>query len=1153
MVWDFFRRKRSRKPFAQKNSRWHAKLQLESLEDRVVPNNTPVGQPDFNTLNENTPLTLVNGSVLDNDIDADGDTLQAVLYQDVSQGTLSLHPDGTFTYTPPQDFNGIVTFAYLAYDQTSTDPDAYSDPITVTLTVNPVNQAPSFIPGADQTVNENAGAQVVPNWATNLSAGPSNESSQALSFLVSNSNNALFSAQPSIDATGQLTYTPAADANGSATVTVSLQDDGGTANGGVDTSAPQNFTLTVNPVNQAPSFTPGPDQTVNENAGVQTVASWATNISVGPANESSQTPTFLVSTDNDALFSAVPSIDANGTLTYTPAADANGAATVTVSLQDDGGTANGGVDTSAPQTFTLTVNPVNQAPSYTAGPDQTVNENAGAQTVDSWATSISVGPANESSQTPTFLVTTDKDALFSAVPSIDANGTLTYTPVTDANGAATVTVSLKDDGGTANGGVDTSAPQNFTITVNPVNQAPSFTAGPDQTVNEDTGAQTVTGWATNISVGPANESSQTPTFLVTTDNDALFSAGPSIDANGTLTYTPATDANGMATVTVFVKDDGGTANGGVDTSTSQTFTITVNPVNQAPSFTAGADQTVNEDAGPQTVSGWATNLSAGPANESSQTLTFFVSNDNNGLFSAQPSLDATGNLTYTPAPDASGSATVSVYVQDDGGTANGGVDTSPTVSFTVTVNFVNDAPSFTKGADQTVNENAGAQTVTSWATNISVGPPNESSQTLTFVVSNDNNGLFSAQPSIDATGTLTYTPAQNTTGTATVTVYVQDNGGTANGGVDTSDTQTFHITVNSGNSGGSGNGGAPGNGANPSTTLTVTVSATPDLVDPGQPVQFQAQASGGTGSGYTYSWDFGDGSSDSGASPTHAFSESDTWGDEYAATVTVTDDGGNTGVEVAVVAVLGNPPINDTSVDVSRDPSVAQAAQTDQQTEDAAIAQADQQEQQNLVPLEQNLPPPPPDPNANLDQTLAADDATEVAALLAASNQYAQAPVDDANQFNSAVQAAFDAYNAAADQANQDYNTSVDTANSTYSSDVASAGQNYLTIATNADNTYQQQIPTNDQALTDQIAALQQTLDSQTATDEQSYTDQVASGQDQLQQVLQTADQAYAGAVQQETAWGNPGRCHRRQRGRPGAEPGGRGRAGYFHPGPGHL
>ena len=87
-----------------------------------------------------------------------------------------------------------------------------------------------------------------------------------------------------------------------------------------------------------------------------------------------------------------------------------------------------------------------------------------------------------------------------------------------------------------------------------------------------------------------------------------------------------------------LRDNGGTANGGVDTSAAQTFTIAVTAVNDAPSFTKGADQTVLEDAAAQTVAGWATALSPGPANEAGQTLNFIVSNNNNALFSAQPAV-----------------------------------------------------------------------------------------------------------------------------------------------------------------------------------------------------------------------------------------------------------------------------------------------------------------------------------------------------------------------------------------------------------------------------------------------------------------------------------------------------------------------------------
>ncbi len=123
----------------------------------------------------------------------------------------------------------------------------------VTLTVDAVNDAPSLVAGLDITVDEDAGPQTISGWATAISAGPSNEAGQALTFLVSNNHNALFAAQPALSvSTGDLTFESTQDVSGTAFVTVTLQDDGGTARGGIDTSGPQTFTLTVNPVNDPP-------------------------------------------------------------------------------------------------------------------------------------------------------------------------------------------------------------------------------------------------------------------------------------------------------------------------------------------------------------------------------------------------------------------------------------------------------------------------------------------------------------------------------------------------------------------------------------------------------------------------------------------------------------------------------------------------------------------------------------------------------------------------------------------------------------------------------------------------------------------------------------------------------------------------------------
>jgi hypothetical protein len=121
------------------------------------------------------------------------------------------------------------------------------------------------------------------------------------------------------------------------------------------------------------------------------------------------------------------------------------------------------------------------------------------------------------------------------------------------------------------------------VAASPVNDAPSFTAGANQKVAEDSGPHSVSGWATGISAGSADESNQQLTFEVTNNtNTELFSTQPSVTANGTLSYALAADKIGSADVTVRLKDNGGIANGGADTSAEQTFKIHVRAVNDAP-------------------------------------------------------------------------------------------------------------------------------------------------------------------------------------------------------------------------------------------------------------------------------------------------------------------------------------------------------------------------------------------------------------------------------------------------------------------------------------------------------------------------------------------------------------------------------------------
>lgn len=229
---------------------------LSNFAFLTAVNSAPVAANDQGyTLREDTFALFP--SVLGNDTDEDSpvSSLRATLVTPTQHGTLIFNPNGTFTYTPEPDFFGTDTFTYQADNgvwsvDSSVPMSPKSNAATVTIVVTPVNDAPAFTaPTApNQATNQDGGTQTVPNWATNIVARPPNENDQTLDFIVTNNNPGLFSVQPAISPNGTLTYTPKPTASGVAIVTVQLHDSGGTADTGVDTSAPLAFTITVNAV-----------------------------------------------------------------------------------------------------------------------------------------------------------------------------------------------------------------------------------------------------------------------------------------------------------------------------------------------------------------------------------------------------------------------------------------------------------------------------------------------------------------------------------------------------------------------------------------------------------------------------------------------------------------------------------------------------------------------------------------------------------------------------------------------------------------------------------------------------------------------------------------------------------------------------------------
>ncbi len=640
-------------------------------------------------------------------------------------------------FKPTTNFNGETSIKITTNDQGATGTGGgLLDTDEITIKVTPVNDAPTFIKGNNLSVSEDTAPQTIP-WATRISRGASDESSQSLEFVVDTNNPTLFAEEPKIAEDGTLTYQLAKDANGIATVNVSLKDSGGIENGGTDTGATQSFTITVKPTNDQPAnIVPSELQTINEDnllvfSNVNgnaiafddiDVADKFLQVIVTSANGtlalSNTTNTGLNSftganTPKLVLTGSLISLnDALNGLTFKPNTNFNGETTIQIVTNDQGNTGSGGA-LSKSDIINIKVESVNDAPLFTKGNNLTINEDAAVQKITAWATKISKGAVDESAQTLEFVVQNDNNALFAEQPSISSDGTLTYKTAANANGVAKVTVQLQDSGGIERNGNNLSEIHQFTITVNGVNDAPvNSVPTAVQLVDEDNALEFSSAIGNTISITDIDADTSTVQTTISTQSgtisllstegltsfegdktNTVTLVGAIADINQALEgliFNPNKDLNGKATIKVSTNDKGFTGIGGEQIDTDN-ITVTVNPVNDAPSFKVGDNLEIDEDSVTQTIP-WATAISKGAIDEASQTLKFVVSNDNNALFAEQPTIAPNGTLTYKPAADMFGTATITVKLQDEGGIDKNGNDISEPQTFTITVKPVNDAP-----------------------------------------------------------------------------------------------------------------------------------------------------------------------------------------------------------------------------------------------------------------------------------------------------------------------------------------------------------------------------------------------------------------------------------------------------------------------------
>ncbi|MEJ2332522.1 MAG: retention module-containing protein, partial [Desulfobulbaceae bacterium] len=374
-------------------------------------NNDLAADDDSLTTSEDTALTIEPATLLNNDTDVDGDSLTITGYSQPSNGEVTTDTQGNLVYTPDADFNGNDTFTY-----TISDGMGGTDTASVTITVNPVNDAPVAVDDTGTSAEDSSiDIDVLAN-DTDLDG----DSLTVESFTQPDHGTVTENSD------GTLNYAPDADYNGSDSFTYTISD----GQGGTDTAT---ITLTVNPVNDPPvavddTGTSAEDSSINIDVLANDTDLDGDSLTV----ESFTQPDHGTVTENS-----------DGTLNYAPDADYNGSDSFTYTTSDG----QGGTDTA---TVTLTVNPANDAPvavddlaSTAEDTSQVIDVTGNDYDIDGTivAWDVTVQATNGS-------VANNGDGTFTYTPNANFNGTDTFTyQVTDNDGAmdtAVVTVSVDD-------------------------------------------------------------------------------------------------------------------------------------------------------------------------------------------------------------------------------------------------------------------------------------------------------------------------------------------------------------------------------------------------------------------------------------------------------------------------------------------------------------------------------------------------------------------------------------------------------------------------------------------------------------------------------------------------------------------------------------
>ncbi|EHR0574901.1 tandem-95 repeat protein, partial [Vibrio parahaemolyticus] len=663
-----------------------------TVEVNVTPvNDAPVAKDDIATTQEDTAVTI---DVLPNDTDVDGDKLSI---ESVSvpkeQGTVEV-VDGKLVFTPAENFNGDAEITYTVTDGQLTDE------AKVTVTVNPVNDAPTIKVDAVESITEDA--VNTDTVVATLTVRDTDTPEDQLTVSLENNSNGYFVlvgnevklTQVGVDAVNndELNHKDL-------TISASVSD-------GVNPTANDSDSLVVNRVNDAPTVENAiADQVLSEDFATYTID---LNEVFKDTDSSLE---FSVSGNNSIQISIV-----NGVATINPTADWNGSEILTFTATDPSGE-------SVSQTVNFTVAPVVDI------------EADSTNVVEDTPTIINV-LGNDTFEGKDKVVSLDaENGPKNGTVIVNNDGTVTYTPNDNYVGKDTFTYIV------TSGGVSEST--TVEVNVTPVNDAP---------VAKDDIATTQEDTAVTIDVLPNDTD---------VDGDKLSIQSASVPEaqgkveifDGKLVFTPAENFNGDAEITYTVTDG--------ELTDAAKVTVTVNPVNDAPTIKVDAVESITEDAvSTDTV---VATLTVRDTDTPEDQLAVSLENNSNGYFVlvgnevklTQAGVDAVNNDELNLKD-----LTISASVSD-------GVNPTASDSDSLVVNRVNDAPTVENAiADQVLSEDFDAYTI----------DLNEvfkdSDSSLEFSVSGNSNVLVSIE-----NGIATISPTADWNGSETLTFTATDPSG----------------------------------------------------------------------------------------------------------------------------------------------------------------------------------------------------------------------------------------------------------------------------------------------------------------------------------------------------------------------------------------